>query len=175
VLTGNNHGLSEDSQLSEKIEYENSNSLNEYLSSRHKRKVLELTKHYQESRIWFEQVITEEVIAHVKSNQEILSAKLENNCLYITKIPYDTLAYLTSLDKTTKRYHGCHCPFAREAILKNKTQVDQLFCYCSAGFAKFPFEVILGQKLPIKVLESIIGGSEICRFEINLENIEYKK
>ncbi len=175
VLTGNNHSLSEASQLPEKIEYENSESLEQYLEARHKRKVEELTKHYQENKVWFEQTITKEVIDFVASNQEVLSAKLIDNKLYITKIPYDTLAYLNANDTISKKYFGCHCPFAREAIKSGKPKLSEKFCYCSAGFAKFPFEVILGQKLAIKCLETILGDSEICRFEIDLKDVTYKK
>lgn len=175
VLTGNNHSLSETSQLQEKIEYEASESLKQYLKARHSRKVEELKKHYQENTVWFEQTITQEVIDFVANNQEVLSASLIDGKLYITKIPYDTLAYLNASDSISKKYFGCHCPFAREAIKAGKPKLSEKFCYCSAGFAKFPFEVILGQTLPVKCLETILGDSEICRFEIDLNNIEYKK
>ena len=175
VLTGNNHGLSENSQMSEKIAYENALSLKDYLKDRHNRKVQELETCFRENRVWFEQVITEDVIEYVKGNQEILSAVLKDDTLLITKIPYDTSNYLNAENDTLKKYYGCHCPFAREAIIDKSNNIDEKFCYCSAGFAKFPFEVILGQKLPIKVIESILGGSDVCRFEIDLKNIEYKK
>jgi hypothetical protein len=164
VLTGNNHNLSEKSQLREKIEYE-----------RHERKVKELESHLLDKTPWFEQTITEEVVDFVRSNQEVLSAKLENDKLYITKIPYDTVSYLNATDEITRKYFGCHCPFAREAIKNGELKLDERFCYCSAGFAKFPFEIILNQKLPIKVLKSILAGDDICRFEIDLRAIEYKK
>ena len=175
VLTGNNHEISENSQMAEKIAYENALSLKDYLKDRHNRKVQELETCFKENRVWFEQVITEDVIEYVKGNQEILSAVLKDDTLLITKIPYDTSNYLNAENDTLKKYYGCHCPFAREAIISKSNNIDEKFCYCSAGFAKFPFEVILGQKLPIKVKESILGGSDICRFEIDLKGIDYKK
>jgi hypothetical protein len=174
VLTGNNHDVSEKSQLREKIEYEAAVDFKTYLKERHDRKVKELTECLTEGKVWFEQTITEDVIEHVKSNQEVLSAVLENDKLYITKIPYDTVSYLAATDEVTRKYMGCHCPFAREAI-KEGNKLDERFCYCSAGFAKFPFEVILGQDLKIKTLETILGGSDICRFEIDLKGIDYKR
>lgn len=175
VLTGNNHNLSEKSQLREKIEYEHAESLKKYLEERHQRKVKELEFHLENKTPWFEQTITQEVIDYVKANQEILSAKLEGEKLYITKIPYDTLNYLNADDMVRKRYYGCHCPFARETIKSGSIKLDERFCYCSAGFAKFPFEVILNTKLPIKVLKSILAGDEICRFEIDLGGVNYNK
>lgn len=174
VLTGNNHDVSEKAQLREKIEYEAAVDFKTYLKERHDRKVKELTDCLTEGKVWFEQTITEEVIEHVKSNQEVLSAVLENEKLYITKIPYDTLNYLAATDEVTRKYMGCHCPFAREAIKEGK-KLDERFCYCSAGFAKFPFEVILGQDLRIRTLETILGGSDKCRFEIDLKGIDYKR
>jgi len=175
VLTGNNHNLSEKSQLREKIEYENAPNLKTYLKQRHERKVKELESHLLDQTPWFEQTITEEVVDFVKNNQEVLSAKLEGDKLFITKIPYDTVSYLNATDEITRKYFGCHCPFAREAIKNGEPKLDERFCYCSAGFAKFPFEIILNQKLPIKVLKSILAGDDICRFEIDLNGVEYKK
>ena len=174
VLTGNNHNLSEKTQLNEKIEYEASDSLASYLKERHKRKVKELQGFMDRDEIWFEQKITKEVLDYVKSNQEILSGRLIDNAIYITKIPYDTVNFLAANNLEDRQYYSCHCPFARESIKSNHI-VNQRFCYCSAGFAKFPFEVILGQKLKVEVLESALGQSDICRFKIDLNGIDYKK
>ncbi len=169
VLAGNNHGLPEGMFLSEKAAYEAAPDLASYLEDLHHRQAAELEEHLAQNKVWFEQAITQEVIDFVKSNQEILSARLIDDKLYVTKIPYDTSAYLQadSLDK--KRYYGCHCPLAREAIGK----VPALFCHCSGGFTKFPFEVIFGKPLPVKSLETILGGSDKGRFEIDLTDGEY--
>ncbi|MBI9009149.1 MAG: hypothetical protein JEZ05_03885 [Tenericutes bacterium] len=175
VLAGNNHGIPEKSLLPEKIEYENSKSLEEYLKGRHDRKILELEKHLKENTVWFEQIITKEVIDFVKSNQEVLSAKLVGDKLYVTKIPYDTLSYLNEIDKTRKRYFACHCPFAREAIKAGRPDLSKRFCYCSAGFAKYPFEVILGQNLDVSVIDTVLGENHLCQFVIDLKNVDFKR
>ena len=175
VLAGNNHSVSREAQLPEKVAYENSESFSSYLKERHDRKVNELKRHLQENKVWFEQIITQEVVDFVASNQEVLSGVIRDNKLHITKIPYDTVNYLNARNDNDKLYYGCHCPFAREAILSGKTEVPGRFCYCSAGFAKFPFEVILDQKLKIKVKESILMGDDLCKFEIDLQEVDYKK
>lgn len=175
ILTGNNHSLSKESQIKEKLLYEGSPSLETYLKERHQRKIDELQRHFDNHTVWFEQIISEDVINYVKSNQEILSAKLQNNKLYITKIPYDTVAYLNAKTDEEQRYHGCHCSFAKESILDKDNKISGHWCYCSAGFAKFPFEVILDHKLPIKVLNNCLDGDPICRFEIDLSGVFYKK
>lgn len=170
VLAGNNHGLPEAMFQSEKALYDAAPDLASYLEDLHHRKVAELEDHFAQNKVWFEQAITQEVIDFVKNNQEILSARLVDDKLYVTKIPYDTLAYLQADSGDKKRYYGCHCPLAREAIGK----VPPIFCNCSGGFTKFPFEVIFGKTLSVKPLETILGGSDICRFEIDLTNLEYK-
>jgi hypothetical protein len=174
VLTGNNHQIPESTQIKEKIAYESADSLKTYLKERHQRKIKELESFMATNDIWFEQKITQEVIDYVESNQEILSGRLEGDHLYITKIPYDTVNFLNAYDLKDKQYYACHCPFARESIYQDR-KVDQGFCYCSAGFAKFPFEVILGQSLDIKVIASAIGQDDHCRFVIDLSGIDYKK
>jgi len=42
------------------------------------------------------------------------------------------------------------------------------WCYCSGGFAKFPFEVIFDRELTVKVISSPLKGDNICRFAIDI-------
>ena len=169
VLTGNNHSIPKKAFDEEKLLYEKSDSLEQYLEERHKRKVEVLQNCADEGKVWFEQEINQDVVDFVKSNQEILSAVKKNNKLYMTKIPYAPVQYLKEKDPIKKKYYGCHCPFAREAILDNEISINKDWCYCSAGFAKYPFEIILGKKLKVKVLKSILAGDDHCRFEIELD------
>lgn len=172
ILAGNNHGLPKEAMKMEKEFYENSNSLDEYLVERHLRKVEELQSYCDSKTVWFEQIITQEVVDWVAQNQEVLSAKRDGNKLYVTKIPYDAVNYLEESDLKKKLYYVCHCQFARESIASQEETVDGQWCYCSAGFAKFPFEVIMGTELDVKLLESPLLGDEVCRFEIDLGDYE---
>lgn len=167
ILAGNNHGLSPQSQAEEKKAYEAAPSLDVYLEQRRTRKVKELQEHCDLGKVWFEQIITQEVVDFVAANQEILSAVREGNLLYVTKIPYDTLKYLAETDDRTKRYYACHCPFVRESILTGE-KVSAQWCYCSGGFAKFPFEQILGRELKVKMIKSPLAGDDVCRFAIDI-------
>jgi len=174
VLTGNNHGVSEKAIIPDKLDYENAESLKSFLKDLHKKKISVLQEYADKNKVWFEQNITKEVIEYVQVNQEILSATLKDGKLYMTKIPYDTEKYVHETDVKMKRYYACHCPFAREAILDEKVLISPLWCHCSAGFEKFPFEVIFGKKLKIKILESALQGDLKCRFEVSLANVDYK-
>ncbi|MBN2794040.1 MAG: hypothetical protein JXR88_01440 [Clostridia bacterium] len=167
VLADNHHGIPDEAFDQEVQQYIASTSLEDYLKERHDRKVQELQQHADENKIWFEQVITQEVVDFVKANQEMLSAVLKDEALYITKIPYDTVSYLHEKDNQLKRHAYCHCGLARAAILTGE-KVDPDWCYCSAGFAKKPFEMILGRPLKITVLNSVLKGDMTCRFKIDL-------
>ena len=167
VLAGNNHGIPEEAMQEEKAYYEKADSMEDYLEGRHERKIAELQEHCDQNKVWFEQEITQGVVDYVASNQEILSAVKEGDTLYVTKIPFDTENFVKASDPTMKSYFACHCPFAREAILQGKA-IPRDWCYCSAGFAKYPFEVILGRELEVELLASALDGDPICRFAISL-------
>lgn len=93
-----------------------------------------------------------------------------DNKLYVTKISYDPDSYLLEKDTSKKKYYACHCHFVRESILNNDFNISADWCYCSAGFAKFPFEVIFNSELEVKVLQSVLKGDLYCRFAIKLNN-----
>ncbi|QRN84507.1 hypothetical protein JR338_13055 (plasmid) [Chloroflexota bacterium] len=132
-------------------------------------KFVDLLRGYQErNELFFGQEITDEVIAFVEGNPEIGGGVREGNLIYETKIPYNAKEYLAATDPEKKRYHFCHCPWAKESIRKPNLTVSPTFCQCSAGFVKKPFDVIFGQNLQADVLESVLKGDPVCRFAIHL-------
>ncbi|MBF4694476.1 hypothetical protein [Fusibacter ferrireducens] len=169
VLAGNNHGISKTAYLKEKEIYESFDNMDLYLADLQKRKIEELQEHCDENKVWYEQKITQEVVDFAAKNQEIMSAVREGNILYSTKIPYNPEKYLETEDSLLKRYYACHCPFARESILSGEA-ISENWCYCSGGFAKFPYEVILDRPLRVELLESVLKGDSTCRFAIYLED-----
>jgi len=169
ILCGNNHQLDKAAFLKEKEIYESSASLDDYLKGLHDRKVNELQAYCDQNKVWFEQKITQATVDFVASNPELLSATHHDGILYLTKIPYDPDAYLKETDPIKKRYLTCHCPFAREAILKGEPKISKNWCHCSAGFEKFHFETIMDKTLEVDVLESVLNGDDRCRFAIHLK------
>jgi hypothetical protein len=103
----------------------------------------------------------------VRSDPEIGGGRRIGNIVYETKIPFMTKQYLAESDPTLKRYFYCHCPWAREAV-KSGEKVAPIFCNCSAGFHKKPWEAALSQKIRVDVLESVLQGDSRCRFAIHL-------
>ncbi len=168
VLTGNNHGIPVESFERHKEWFKELQSLESFLKKVHEEAVAQLEEFHRQGRIWYEQEITPEVIEYVRSNQEILSAVREGDRLYITKIPYAGKEYLREQDPVLKRYYACHCPLARQAILMDDVDVQPDWCYCSAGFEKLKFDVVLEQPLEVEMLESALRGDPRCRFAIKI-------
>jgi hypothetical protein len=158
--------------LDDREQYIKASSIDEYLVQRHESFVNELKKCRDEGVLFFSQEINDEVINYVAERPETESGVRHGNILYITKIPYNTKEYLVETDPIMKRFHACHCPWARYAINKGDIKLDPVFCYCSGGFSKKPWEVIFGQVLRVEVLESVLRGDERCRFAVYLpENL----
>ena len=168
VLAGNNHGIPAAAFDEDKELYLASASMEAYLAAHHERQVAELQRHCDENTVWYEQSISQEVVDFVASNQEIQSAVLKDGVLYTTKIPYDPVRYLAESDPVKKCYYACHCPFVREAIQNGFPVVSENWCYCSGGFVKYPYEVLLGRKLGVRLLQSVLRGDPVCRFAIDL-------
>jgi hypothetical protein len=168
ILTWNYHRVPAEAFKEKKERFEKANSIDEYLKDEHKRFIEELKGFMKEERIWYEQEITPEVLEFVMGNQEICTGVRHDERIYLTKIPYAPKQYLKEKDPTLKRYYACHCPLARSAILDRKTKISPMFCYCSGGFEKFGFDVILGKPVEVELLESALKGDMRCRFAIKI-------
>jgi hypothetical protein len=172
VLAGNHHQIPAEAFEDEIKLYQLSGSMEEYLRAAHKKQVETLQRHADTGTVWFEQIITQDVVDFVAANQEIQSAVQVGDTLYTTKIPYDPARYLAETDETMRRYYACHCPFVREAILRGEPDISGNWCYCSGGFVKYPYEVILGRELRVDLLQSVLKGDPVCRFAIHLDNAD---
>lgn len=152
---------------SERETYLASKDVDEYLARRKEKFVAQLEACQQQGVLFFAQEITPEVLDYVRSEPEMGGGVRSGNVVYETKIPFMTREFLAETDPVMKRYHYCHCPWSREAI-KNGGKVTPMFCNCSAGYHKKPWEAALGQKVQVEVLESVLQGDMRCRFAIHL-------
>ena len=122
----------------------------------------------RENRLYFTQEITDEVIAYVESHTEIRQGVRVGSVIHEAKIPYNTVAYLAATDERKKRYHYCHCPWAKESLLTDDVCISPTFCLCSAGFHKKYWEGVFGQPLRADVVETVLQGDPWCKFAIHL-------
>ena len=154
--------------LDEREKYIKSPNIDAFLVRKHQELVEELQKCQRESQLFFSQEITDEVVNYVRDHPETECGVREGNILYITKIPYNAKEYLVETDPVLKRFYVCHCPWARHAIKNGNLHLDPVFCNCSGGFSKKPWELIFGQTLKVEVLESALKGDFRCRFAVHL-------
>jgi hypothetical protein len=151
-----------------KERFEKASSLDEFLKDEHRRLVEELADHMERGQIWYEQEITPEVLEFVKRTPETQNGVRQGNKIYVSKIPFAPRQYLSEKDPTMKRYYACHCQLVRTAIRDDYPEISPLFCYCSGGFEKLPFDVIFDEPVKIELLESALKGDMRCRFAITI-------
>jgi len=168
VLAGNNHQIPKEAFEKEKEHFLQSETLDDYLRAHHERSVETLQQHADEGTIWFEQLITPEVVSFVRENPEILGGVRHNDKIYVTKIPYNPSAFIKAKVVEKKRYHACHCGFVREHLKNGLVDIDPDWCYCSAGFAKTLYEHLFERELEAELLQSPLTGEVLCRFAIRV-------
>jgi hypothetical protein len=168
VLTWNYHKVPVEAFKEKKERFEKASSIDEFLKDEHRRFVEELSGYMKSGQIWYEQEITPEVLELVKGDQEIQNGVRKGNKIYVSKIPFAPKQYLAEKDPVMKRYYACHCQLVRTAIRDGKPKISPVFCYCSGGYEKLPYDVIFGEQVKIELLESPLKGDMRCRFAITI-------
>lgn len=167
ILSGNHHNRSPQSFDVKKKLYNKSSDLDDFLKRDHQRVIELLEQHMREGKLWYRKMVNQEFLDYIKSDQERLSARREDDKLYIKQIPYEFDEYLAETDPVKRRYHFCHCHLARKSILEDNP-VPSEFCHCSGGYLKQPYDHIFGEELEVKVLQSAMAGDDECRFAVKL-------
>lgn len=121
----------------------------------------------KENKDFYGQEITDEVLEFIRKNPAMLAPVRKGNKLICTAFPCDMKEYLEAKDNTMKRYHACHCPFAKESILSGET-VSAALCYCSLGHVMNFSEAFLDRELEGKVVQSVLNGDMTCEYEITI-------
>lgn len=113
--------------------------------------------------------LTEGIIKDIISKGWGSAGVLKGNKIIATKIPKSgyIVDYYSTDDKKEKRKMYCHCPRVKDA-LKLNIQLSMTYCYCGAGFYKGIWEEILQKPVTVKILETVMNGDDVCKFEIQL-------
>ena len=72
------------------------------------------------------------MLEFIRQNPSMLAPVRKGNKLYCMAFPCNMNEYLKTADNRMKRYHACHCPFAKESILSDSV-VSPVLCHCSLG------------------------------------------
>jgi len=87
----------------------------------------------------------------------------EDGILHLSKVPYNRKAYDEAEDHTALRNAYCHCVLIREADDPN---VDPIFCYRAAGWARQFFEPLMGKEVArCRLTHSILKGDPYCAWD----------
>jgi len=165
--------LPDEDYQNDKLDYFNrcKGDIDRFLVFKREQFIEKLLDHQFRGELFFGQKISNEVIAFVKANPEIGGGVRVGSIIYITKIPYNTIAYLEETNPVMKRYHYCHCPWCKESLRKLTFTVSPVFCQCSAGFHKKPYEVIFNKPIHAEVEKSVLAGDLVCRMAITLPKL----
>lgn len=112
--------------------------------------------------------LTPEEIAMVKEMGMGPAGVRQGDTIIATKIPKSGYLkqWLHEPDAEKRREIYCHCPRVRTAATQGV--VDPVYCYCGAGFYRHIWESALGVEVSVSMLDSILGGGDVCRIEIKL-------
>ena len=167
VLAGNHHRMPLEMFAKHKKWLEEAGNIDDWLKQMHDAAVAEQDEYCRENKIWYEQIITPEVVEYVRNNQEVLAGVRDGDWIYNTKYPYSPAAYIVETDPEKKKYLMCHCVLAREAV-KSGLEIPMDWRYCSAGYGKLRYDVAFGEDTEVEVIESVFSGSDKCRFRIKI-------
>jgi len=88
----------------------------------------------------------------------------EGNVLYFTKAPCHKEDFEKAGTVDDKRYHYCHCDWARAVNLP----ISPTHCFCSAGWYKGIFEGIFQRPVKVRLVKSVLQGDDVCEFAVYL-------
>lgn len=168
ILGSGLRDLKDERYLEDKRKYEECSNIDEYLEKKGDDFIAQLEQIQIEKKLFFNQEITDEVIAFVESIPEIRQGVREGNIIYDIKIPHMTKEYLAESDEDKKRYYYCHCPWVKESLKDGASQIPATFCNCSAAYHKKSWEVIFERPLEAEIVESVLQGDLWCKIAIHL-------
>lgn len=161
------HGLNVAQSSWAREEYLKIGNLDKFIKKHHDDQIQEFISMNREKEDFYGQEITDDVLEFVKKNPSMLAPVREGNKLHMMAFPYNMKEYLKTTDKKMKRYHACHCPFAKESILTDTT-VSSTLCNCSLGHVMNFTEAFLGRKLEGRVVSSVLQGDQTCEYEVTI-------
>jgi hypothetical protein len=105
----------------------------------------------------------EKELAATRTGGYLDPPRCDATTLHVSKVPRDREAYVAATTPREKRQAFCFCNLIREA---ETPQVDPIFCYRAAGWARQFWEPILGMEFTsCKITHSILKGDDFCAWD----------
>jgi hypothetical protein len=168
ILTHVRHGLKPSQFGFAKEKFIKYNNIDDFIQACNEEEIKNFTNLRDTGEEFHGQAINDEVLEFLLNQPGMLTALRKGSELHITAFPSNMAEYLKETDETKKRYHACHCPFAKESILSENKEVSKTLCYCSLGFVKNMWEAIFDRELDGDVVKSALAGDLLCKYVIYL-------
>jgi len=68
-------------------------------------------------------------------------------------------------NKIKAKFNHCYCHIG---VQETKEPIPKTYCYCSLGWLKELFKVLLEKDVEVEMLETIVSGGKACQFIIDL-------
>ena len=167
ILCRVRHGLHPSQSAWARVEFLKIGNLDAFLQKHREDEMNHFIELNREKKDFYGQDITGEVLEFIRQNPSMLAPVRKGNQLYCMAFPCNMNEYLKAADSRMKRYHACHCPFAKESILSDSV-VSPVLCHCSLGHIMNFTEAFLGRELEGRVIHSVLNGDMTCEYEITI-------
>lgn len=167
ILSRVRHGLKTSQCAWAREKFLTYSDLDSFIKDNIQEGIADFEKLFNEGKDFYGQPVTAEVLEFIKTTPGMLSGSRDGNKLNLVTYPASMHEYLQAADPKMKRYHACHCPFAKESILADKA-VSSTLCYCSFGHIKNFWEAVFDRELDGEVITTALDGDMLCTFVIYL-------
>lgn len=167
ILYNVRHGIHPSQSAWARDEFLEIGNLDEFLKKHLKDEWNHFIMLNREKKDFYGQEITDDVLEFIRQNPSMLAPVRKGNKLHCMAFPCNMNEYLKAEDSRIRRYHACHCPFAKESILTNSV-VSETLCNCSLGHVMNFTEAFLGRPLGGTVVKSVLKGDLTCEYEITI-------
>jgi hypothetical protein len=168
ILTHVRHGLKRSQFAWAREKFARYNSIDRYIQACLDEEIEAFTRLRDTGGSFYGQPIDDAALQFILGQPGMLAPVRRGSELHVTAFPSNMVEYLKETDERRKRYQACHCPFARESILREGEEVSRTLCFCSLGHAKIMWEAIFDMELDGDVVQSVLGGDLLCRYVVYL-------
>ncbi|UCE11542.1 MAG: GyrI-like domain-containing protein [Candidatus Thorarchaeota archaeon] len=108
--------------------------------------------------------LDELMAAYAESQGWIEKPYRKGNVIYTTKVPMNREGWENATTLKEKIPQFCYCPVVHHLL----DETPSIFCHCGGGWARQVFEGVLGVKVKVKLLKTVVAGDNVCAWELHL-------
>jgi len=94
------------------------------------------------------------------------SRSIEEIIINLNRIIGDEEYFKLKGNKIEAKFNQCYCDLGVKVA---KEPLPKTYCYCSLGWLKDLFKILLEKDVNVEMLETIVSGGNACKFVIHLD------